>query len=332
MSQNILEKENLLKSTIFDECFKHYKENFKIGENWHTLSEKFGYSSAEALRSDFRRERKKRGIKKDEVALVAPPVQKANHNAKILLFDIETTPLLAFSWGLWEQNISTKAIVQDWHLLTWSAKWIFSGEIISMGLTSEEAKRHDDRRIVSEMWKILNQADIVIGHNSDSFDIRRLNTRFLIHGLPPVKPYKSIDTYKVAKQYFSFSSSKLDYVNECLDLPQKDHTDLKLWIDCFYGNADALKEMETYNRNDVEILEDLYLKVRPFIRNHPNLNLWTGENVSVCPNCASEKLNWDELYYTDTGYYKGYVCLNCGAHGRSRQIETPKEKSKTIVR
>jgi len=320
-----------LKSTIFDECFKHYKENFKIGENWHTLSEKFSYSSAEALRSDFRRERKKRGIKKDEITLVAP-VQKTNHNAKILLFDIETTPILAFTWGLWEQNISTQAIVQDWHLLSWSAKWIFSDEIMSMALTSEEAKKHDDKRILSGMWKLLNEADIVIGHNCDNFDTKKLNTRFLIHGMLPTRPFQSIDTLKVAKLHFAFSSNKLDFINESLGLPQKEDTDLQLWIDCYNGDPDALKRMESYNRNDVDILEDNYLKVRPYIKGHPNLNLWNEENISVCPNCGSEKIVWGGKYYTYTGYYQAFTCSQCGAHGRDRKLDTPKEKRKTIVR
>lgn len=49
-------------NNIFNDCLKHYQNNFTIGETWQTLAERFGYPSAESLRSSFKRERRKRGI------------------------------------------------------------------------------------------------------------------------------------------------------------------------------------------------------------------------------------------------------------------------------
>lgn len=320
-----------MKSTIFDECFKHYKENFKIGENWHTLSEKLGYSSAEALRSDFRRERKKRGIKKDENVLVAP-VQKANHNAKILLFDTETSLINCFTFGTFQQNISIGAIVQDWHLICWSAKWLFGSEIMSDCLTPEEAAKHDDKRICESIWNLLDQADVVIAHNASGFDVPRVNTRFLLNGMTPPSSFRTFDTLTMARKEFSNTSNKLDYWNRILGLPQKKDAPLELWMKCFYGDKQALAEMLDYNKNDVDILEDFYLRIRPFAKNHPNLNLWNENEVSVCPNCASENLSWGGNYYTPTGRYEAFRCLDCGAIGRSKENNLSKEKRKTIVR
>jgi hypothetical protein len=324
-----------LKEEIFEDCLKNWKNSDGHTAFWDVLAEKWDYSSGEKLRQGFKFEKKRRGIKKDG-SFVSEIKEKevipSNHTAKILCFDIENTPILGFFWGLWDQNIQPEAIVQDWHLLSWSAKFLFDPEIISDVLTPIEAKNHDDSRICKSMWNLLNEADIVIGHNCNFFDIKKLNTRFLVNDILPPKPYQSIDTLLVAKNVFANTSNKLDYINQFLGLPVKKETDFDLWIRCYNGDAEALKYMEEYNRNDVEILEDLYLKLRPWIKNHPNLNLWSTEDVSVCPNCGSKELKWGGFYYTYTGYYKSFRCLSCGAIGRSRQLETSKQKRKVIVR
>ena len=51
-----------MKQEIFDECLKHYTNNFNMGENWQSLSEKFSYPSSESLRSAFKRSRRQQGI------------------------------------------------------------------------------------------------------------------------------------------------------------------------------------------------------------------------------------------------------------------------------
>lgn len=259
-------------------------------------------------------------------------LSKVNHNCKILLYDIETTPNLALVWDLWNQNIQAEAVVNSWHLISWSAKWLFDDEIMSEVITPEEALWHDDSRLVKSMWKLLDEADVVIGHYCDLFDNKRMNTRFLYHGLPPVSHYQSVDTLLVAKKTFDFPSNKLDFINGFLGLPQKEKTDFSLWKRAWYGDEEALKTMQEYNINDVAILEDLFLKLRPYIQNLPNLNLWNEENVSICPACGSKNLDWNKHYYTYTGRYKAFRCKDCGALGRSRQLDIDKEKRKVIVR
>lgn len=317
-----------MREEIFVDCLENWKKSDGHSEFWGGLAKKWGYPTSEALRQEFKYDRKKRGIKKEDNIIINTP----KTGAKILCFDIETTPINAFVWGIWEQNVNIGAIVQDWHLISWSAKWLFDPDIITDVLTSKEAKAHDDSRICKSMWNMLDQADIVITHNGNSFDIKKLNTRFIYNNMLPPKSFQSIDTLVVAKNSFAFTSNKLDYINQFLGLPVKKETDFELWVKCYYGDEEALKYMEEYNKNDVDILEDTYLKLRSFIKGHPNMNLWSEENVSVCPNCGSKELYWKGFYYTYTGYYKAFRCLGCGATGRSKQLETTKEKRKTIVR
>lgn len=324
-----------MKQEIFDDCYKFWSKSDGHTQFWSDLAKKWNYPTSESLRQDFKNARKKRKVSKSENSedkqMIRMIIEK-NHYAKILCVDIETTPIQAFVWGLWDQNVSTNAIVQDWHLICWSARWLFDNNVMSDVLTSQEAKEHNDERVCRSIWNLLDEADIVITHNGINFDIKRLNTRFIYHNMMPPKPFQNIDTLIVAKNAFNFTSNKLDYINSLLGLPKKTETDFELWAKCFYGEKDALHQMEEYNKNDVMILEDTYLRVRPYIKNHPNLNLWSEENVSICPNCGSKELDWNGNYYTYTGYYSAFRCNDCGATGRSRKLATPKEKRKTIVR
>src|SRR6266699_2886337 len=119
--------------------------------------------------------------------------------AKILILDIETAPIRAKVWGIWNQNIYIDQIGDDWFVLTWAAKWLFEKKVYSGRLTSKEAIKQNDKRILKGIWQLLEEADIVVAHNGDKFDLPKLNTRFIIHKLNPPLPYQSIDTLKVIK-------------------------------------------------------------------------------------------------------------------------------------
>ena len=154
-------------------------------------------------------------------------LRKYHHNdsPKIFLFDIETAPMRAYVWGLWKQNIEPNTqLSNDWFCLSWAGKWLFDHKIYSQRLTGDEALDEDDTRIIHGIWGKLNEADIVIAHNGWKFDIPRLNTRFIVNGLLPPLPYEVIDTLKVAKRSFAFSSNKLDMLNKSLGLERKQET------------------------------------------------------------------------------------------------------------
>jgi len=318
---------------IFQVCFKHYASDFTLGETWKTLAVKFNFASAEDLRGWFKNQRRKRGIpsKKDAMTSHKSKVSTGRTNCKILLFDCETTPLLGFFWGLYDQNIPYDRVIQDWHLLCWSAKWLFSPEIMSDKLTPSEAIKHDDERIARSMWKLLNEADVIIAHNGNKFDIKKLNSRFIKYGMVPPDHYQSVDTLLIARSGFGFTSNKMDDLCAYFGLPRKVDTDFSLWIKCFNGDKESLNYMSTYCENDTSILEELYLKLRPWIKGHPNLNLWSEETVSVCPNCGGS-IEFTGNYYTPMNRYDSWRCDDCGATGRSKNNTLDKEKSKLVVK
>lgn len=253
---------------------------------------------------------------------------------KILIFDIETAPLQAFVFqkSIWKTNVTSEQIMSEWFMLCWSAKWLFNDNIMSDRLTGRESKNEDDKRIVKSLWKLLDEADIVIAHNGDSFDVPNMNTRFVIHGLPPTSPYQTIDTKVVAKRQFGFTHNSLNGLAKIFGFPEKLDTNFELWKRCVAGDDEALAYMEEYNKGDVELLENIYLKLRPWIKNHPNIGLYVEAEEPVCPNCGSADLKWvdDKFYYTSTSKFPLFQC-KCGAFGRVRSSALPKEAKKALI-
>lgn len=249
---------------------------------------------------------------------------------KILLFDIETAPIKAYIWRLWKEDIHLDQIINDWFCIAWSAKWLYNTEIMGETLTPEEVLHENDSRIIKDLWALINEADIIVSHNGNKFDIPRINARFIINNLEPTKPFFSIDTCQIAKKQFGFSSNKLDALATYFNIDHKLHTDFNLWKECLNGSEEALQYMLHYNKKDVAILEEVYLKLRPWIKNHPNLGNLQGQHM-ICSACGSDNLVLikDKYYYTSVGKYPIYRCKDCGAISRGRKsiISSPELNS-----
>ena len=252
--------------------------------------------------------------------------------AKILLFDIETTPMEVYVWGLiGNKYIQPNNIIKDWNVLSWSAKWLFDSRVMSDVQTPKEAINRDDERIIGSIWSLIDQADILIAHNGDKFDLKKLNTRFHMNGLYPPSPYLSIDTLKVVKKSFAFSSNKLDYLSQIMTNRNKLATNFKLWTDCLHGSRIALKKMLDYNEEDVRLLEEVYMELRPWVKSHPNVNLYS--DVEGCPSCGSDELKPNGGYYTTiSNKYQSYSCVECGSLSRKLESELSAEERQAIMR
>lgn len=253
---------------------------------------------------------------------------------KILIFDIETAPIKAFVWKLWKENVSLDQIINDWFVICWSAKWLYSNETIGECLTSEEALQENDERIVRKLWDLFNSADIVIAHNAGQFDVPKMNVRFLQYKLDPPTPYRVIDTYQVVKKQFKFTSNKLDALAEFFGFPKKLDTDFTLWKQCLDGDQTALDYMFKYNKYDVELLEAVYLKLLPWIQGHPNIANYINNKECICSNCGSTNLTLleDNYYKTQVGTYTLYRCKECGAISRGRNNVGGRPVTTSIVR
>lgn len=262
-------------------------------------------------------------------------VRNKNNNKKlpkILIFDLETSPLKAYVWSRWKQNIYYDQLLNDWFLLTWSAKWLGSKDVMSESLSSDEVRNENDSRIVTKLWKLVDEADIIIAHNGDRFDVPRLNSRFLVNELPPASSYRTVDTRKVAAKQFGFSSNSLNELARIFGFGSKMDTDFELWSKCMDGDEEALEYMRKYNDQDVLLLEKIYLKLRPYIKSHPNIAVYMDNDHKVCSSCGSANVIETNRYqYTNTGKFKLYRCGDCGAESRGRRSDFDKGNKKNLL-
>ena len=247
---------------------------------------------------------------------------------RVLIIDIETAPLLGYVWDLWEQNVALNQIHTDWHVLSWAAKWLGSPASEVM-YRSQRGKRNieDDRAILKEIWKLLDEADIVISQNGKSFDQKKLQARFVLLGMQPPSSYKHIDTKLLAQKHFRFSSNKLEYMTDklCKKYKKLKHgkfPGFELWKECLAGNPEAWDEMEKYNKYDILSLEELFSVIQSW-DDQINFSLYYDDPETHRCKCGSEDFKKQGWHYTSIGKFQRYRCLECGAETRDRTNVIP---------
>ena len=259
------------------------------------------------------------------------------NSPKILLLDIETKPMLSYVWRLFDEQGGIAMLKEDWSILSWAAKWHDPAGKIKypiMYMDQRTAKNiENEKEILEGMWKLLDEADIVIGHNSDKFDLKKLNARFAIHGMEPPSSYRKIDTLKIARKHFAFSSNKLEYLAEILGCKLKKLTKrvfngFELWRECLAKNKKAWIEMEKYNKQDVLVLEEVYKKLIPW-DSSVNFNTYHDGEEHVC-SCGGTSFLKRGFATTNNGRYQRYRCNNCGKESRSKVNELSIDKRKSL--
>ena len=231
---------------------------------------------------------------------------------KILAWDIETGPNLAYVWGLWQQNVALNQIEDRGEVLSFAARWIDSPK---NSIMFEYAATDASKTLMLEAaWALLDEADALVSWNGKGFDTKHINREFLLAGMGPPSPAKEIDLMLIAKKKFRFVSNKLENVAQELGLGGKvKHSGFELWRRCLAGDGKAWAEMRKYNEQDVHLLVDLYYKLLPWLDGHPNRNLYDPK-TDGCPRCPAgpEDLTRQGFRPTMTGMYQRYQCSKCG--------------------
>lgn len=234
--------------------------------------------------------------------------------AKILFLDVETAPSLGWVWAKWQTNVID--FKSDWYILSYAYKWADESEVHTVGLIDFPGyHRHpeNDKALMKSLWTLIDKADIIIAHNGDAFDLPKINTRFLTHGLKPPTPYKTVDTLRIAKKVFAFDSNKLDDLGRYLGVGRKlPHTGFHLWKGCMDEDPESWRIMKEYNGHDVELLEKVYYIVRAWDKNHPQVNQGLTVN-EACPKCSSTNVQKRGFAYTLLRKKQRYQCNSC--HG-----------------
>lgn len=256
--------------------------------------------------------------------------------SKILVFDIETAPIQAYVWGLFDQNVGLNQIKADWHLLAWSAKWY--GDPASKVMYMDNSRSKDisnDYALVKGLADLLNQAGGIITQNGTSFDVKKLNARAAIHRLPPIAPVKSTDILREGRKVFKFTSHKLEYVADVLNtkykkLKHSDYPGFDLWKAILEGDQKAWKAMKTYCIHDVLSTEEAFQKIQGWIKTQ-NVQAFTDGKPGQCV-CGSKKLESRGFCYTTVGQYQRYRCTACGKWTRGATNMLTVEQRRGIIR
>lgn len=234
---------------------------------------------------------------------------------KVLLYDLETSPNTVYTWGVYEQNAIK--IIRHRQIIAFAWKWLGDKKTQVKSLRSYpgyKKDRNDNAALMADLHKLLTEADVVVGHNSKRFDTRRSHTDFIRKGMAPVPVHKAVDTCEFARAKFDFNSNKLDDLGEFLGVGRKfKHPGFEMWEGCMAGDDKSWDLMEKYNAVDVELLEKIYLKLRPWMSRHPSL-IPIDRAVFACPYCKGTDLAQEGHRYTKAGRNPRYRCKNpqCG--------------------
>lgn len=240
---------------------------------------------------------------------------------KILFFDLETSPLLVATFSLFKPIISIPQIREHARILCWSAMWYGTKKVLF------DSEYHNSYIAMLEgIRDLLDEADIVVGYNSNSFDIKWLNAQLRQNGIDLPSPYQKVDLYRLNKGNFYLPSGKLDYVAQrMLDESKVTHSGIQMWMDICWGDesakAKAWTTMKKYAMQDTKLLPALFEVLRPFITN-VNFGLWSDESIA-CTHCGSSSLQKRGPARTTAGVFQRYQCQDCGGWSRSsKRIDT----------
>lgn len=238
---------------------------------------------------------------------------------KLLLLDIESAPHTALVWGTWDENIPIDRLLEHGRTLCWAAKWVDKKSVYCMD------ERKGTARMVKGIHKLLTEADVVITYNGLKFDIPMLNNEFVKLNLDPIPPQKHIDLLRTARSQFKLASNKLQFVARYLKIGSKvHHKGFGLWLGCLAGNKKDWQDMRIYNKGDVTLLEKVYKRLRPWVKNHPDVAI---DNMKAhCAKCGSEHVQHRGNRFTQMYTIVRLHCQACGAWTDGKKTTRAKKK------
>lgn len=245
-----------------------------------------------------------------------PKERKRMAKPKVLILDCETLPNICYAFDLYSYK-NPQMLIKEKAIITFAYKWL--GEKESYVIVADAP--YDDKNLCEKINEIIGQADYAIAHFGDKFDFRFIRSRCLFHGIKPTPVVPQIDTYKLAKKYFHLNANKLDYLGTYLKVGRKHHTTFKLWADCANGKKSAIKEMAAYNKQDVLLLEKVFLAMLPHVESKINHNLFSDNEKVVCDNCGSHRIQKRGFLVSKVLRRQRYNCKKCGAWFSKRLLK-----------
>jgi hypothetical protein len=235
----------------------------------------------------------------------------------IRLWDLETSHNLVATFSLFGQDyIPHDNLLQERYIICGSYVDLHDDKVYSVSVLDDPKRYkknpHDDYHVVKAIADALQEADVIVAHNGNKYDLKFLKGRMLYHKLPPLPPIVTLDTYLIAKRHFLLNSNKLDYIGKYLGIGQKLKTSPGLWLRVLGGDQKAVKDMVTYNREDCVLLKKVFKKMLGYL---PDMNQRLyGSSDTACTRCGSTHVQKRGVHTALTRTYQRYQCQNpeCG--------------------
>lgn len=249
---------------------------------------------------------------------------------KVLVIDIEVSANLAYVWRLFDVNVNLDMLESSGEILCFAAKELGKPDTEFRSVWGDGKKR-----MLRRLRLLLSKYDVIVGYNSTAFDVKWINAQLLLNGYQPPSPFRQVDLYRVVKQNFKFPSNKLEYVSRALGIGKKTkHAGFETWKGCAAGDPKSQRLMEKYNIQDVKLTEALYNRLLPWVKNHPDRNLYIDEDkITGKPQCSHCMGNMQRrgFCYTPRGKYQQFACLKCGVWHRSKRNQAPRRDTQRAV-
>jgi len=244
--------------------------------------------------------------------------KKHNKDPKVLIWDIETLMNKGYFFSLFDdRGNNPNFILKERSIITIAYKWYGEREahVMSVADYPKVFKKdpYNDKQLVSDFIKIMEQADYMVAHYGDKFDSKFVSSRALINNVSPPPKVQTIDTYKLVKKHFNLNANRLDYIGKLLGLGGKMPMNWSYWVKCAEGCEKSVKKMAAYNKQDVQLLEAVFKKLLPHVESKLNIRLFTESHC--CAGCGSDHIQMRGSYVTKQNKHHRYQCQDCGKWG-----------------
>jgi hypothetical protein len=246
---------------------------------------------------------------------------------RILILDVErVSGVSEQQWwdrgDLKNRYIHHETVIREPRTTIVCAKWYDSPDVMRFA----EWDKGGRGPFLREVHSLMGMADIIIGHNLDGADVPWLKGDFYFPKighkhrpqLPPLPPFKTVDTLKVARQFRTGVQFKsLDALCQIIGIPAKtDAYDREAMNRAVAGSVEDRERLTEYCAGDVIATQGLYDALRPHIRNHPALFVDGQSRLDTCRACGGETKPIAKRFIADVFSYSMQRCTSCGWHGR----------------
>lgn len=247
----------------------------------------------------------KKAIQEVKAELNSIKLKEKQRDLKVLVYDIETSYNIVKSWRVgYKININPGDIIHERKIICVSYKWLGDEQVFNLSWD----KNQDDKFLLEQFIEVLNEADLIVAHNGDNYDLPFIKTRAIKHDLSMLVNYPQFDTLKVAKKKFNFNSNKLDYISEFLGFGNKIKTEMALWDEIIFNKSvEAMNKMIDYCNKDVELLEKVYMKLVYWDNPMAHVGVLQGKIKQTSPITGSVNIEHIKTVTTNRGTIKNIM-------------------------